>query len=103
MSNTDQVKSVEIDKIEALRKHMLLTVDSMVKLYGITRVTYYNWLRGKAMRKSMAEQVRKVTRQLVTCVSKYNWPYDAVFVANQAERLKMLQDLVETLDKPATE
>lgn len=99
MNNTEVAKPIEMEKIEALRKHMLLTVDSIAKVYGITRVSYYNWLSGRAkMRKPMAERLRKVTRQLVTIVSTQNWPYDAVYVANQAERLKMLQDHIATME-----
>jgi len=92
-------KDLDFAKVDALRAHMLLTVDSMVQILGVSRVSYYNWLKGGKMRKPMREHIRKVTRSLVSCVSNHNWPYDAVFVAKQPERLKMLQELLETLDK----
>ncbi len=86
-------------KVDALRRHMLLTVESMVTVLGTTRVSYYNWLKGGIKRKKTTEHVRKIVRSLVACVSQHNWPYDAVYVASQPERLKMLQDLLITLDK----
>lgn len=95
-----QSKTIDFQKIEALRKHMLLTVESMVKIYGTTRVSYYNWLKGKHMRATTARHIRNVTKQLAICVAQHNWPNEMVFVANQAERLEMLQKLIATLDNP---
>lgn len=96
-------KAIEFDKIEALRKHMLLTVNSLVTIYGTTRVSYYNWLKGAKMRKSTSDHIRKVTRKLLTVMTQHGWPNDPVFVASQPERLKMLQDILETLDKEPTQ
>lgn len=97
----EQPKAIDFQKIEALRKHMLLTVDSMVKIYGTTRVSYYNWLKGNHMRATTAAHIRKVTRQLAICVAQHNWPNEMVFVANQAERLELLRNLIATLDNSA--
>lgn len=95
-------KGLDFAKVDALRRHMLLTVDSMVKLLGVSRVSYYNWVKGGKMRKPMQDHIRGVTRRLVVCVSQHNWPDDAVYVANQKQRLEMLQNLLETLDKEPT-
>ena len=37
-------------KVEALRKHMLLTTSNMAELLGISRMTYYGWVKGKPVR-----------------------------------------------------
>lgn len=95
-------KAIDFEKIEAVRKHMLLTVNSLVTIFGTTRVSYYNWLKGGKMRKATADHIRKVTRKLLTVMTQHGWPYDLVFVASQPERLKMLQDLIENLDKEPT-
>ena len=92
-------KTFDFGKVDALRKHMLLTVESMVDLIGTTRVSYYNWLKSGIKRKKTVEHVRKVVRTLVVVISERNWPYDAVFVANQAERLAMLKEIINSLDK----
>lgn len=96
-------KQFDFAKVDALRKHMLLTVESMVTLLGTSRVSYYNWLKRGIKRKKSVEHTRKVVRSLLTVVSQHNWPNDAVFVANQEQRLKMLQDLLENLDKEPSE
>ena len=92
-------KAFDFAKVDALRKHMLLTVESMVILLGTTRVSYYNWLKAGIKRKKTLEHVRKMVRSMVTLVSNDQWPNPAVYVANQPERLKMLQDLLIELDK----
>ncbi len=96
-------KPIDFNKIDALRKHMLLTVDSIVKLYGVTRVSYYGWLKGGGMHKTTAAKIRRITRKLVACVSMHNWPNPAVFQASQSERLKMLEELLSSLDNQPAE
>lgn len=90
--------ALDFAKVDALRAHMLLTVDSMTTLLGVSRVSYYNWLKGAKMRDTTQAKIRKVTRSLVALVSNQTWPNDAVFVAKQPERLKMLQDILKELD-----
>lgn len=85
-------KALDFKQIEALRRRMLFTVESMAILYGVTRVTYYNWLKGAKVRRP--EQVRKVTRGLLACVSDYNWPTTDVLYAKQSERLALAQSLL---------
>lgn len=92
-------KAIDFEKVEALRKHMLLTADSMAKLLGCSRVTYYSWLKDAKPR--YPEKVRNTVRKLVAVVTKHNWPYDAVFQSLQPQRLEMLQELITSLDKPA--
>lgn len=96
-------KHLDFAKLDALRRHMLLTVGSMVAILGTSRVSYYNWLKHGIKRKKTAEKIRKIVRSLVVCVSQHNWPDEAVFVANQAQRLKMLQELLEKLDNTPVE
>lgn len=99
----EPVKSTEADKIDALRKHMLLTVDSMCIVFNVSRVSYYNWLKGKSMRKKTADTIRRIVRKLVIIISQYDWPNPSVYVANQPQRLKMLQKLLIDIDKETEE
>lgn len=92
-------KTLDFAKVDALRAHMLLTVDSMVQILGVSRVSYYNWLKGGKMRKPMQDKIRRATRALLTVVSNHNWPNEVTFVAKQPQRLQMLKELLETLDK----
>lgn len=85
-------KAPDLKQIDTLRRQMLLSVDSMATLYGVTRVTYYNWLKGGKIRNP--EHVRKITRGLVACVTDYNWPTTSVLFASQAERLALAKSLL---------
>ena len=42
---------LDFKKVEALRKHMLLTTSNMAELFTISRMTYYGWVKGKPVRK----------------------------------------------------
>lgn len=92
-------KLLDFAKVDALRKHMLLTVGSMVVLLGTSRVSYYNWLKTGIKRKKTSDQIRKAVRKLVAVMTESGWPNEAAYVANQSERLTMLQEMIKELDK----
>lgn len=94
-------KAIDFAKVDALRRHMLLTVTSLVAILGTSRVTYYNWLKGTQPHDVTAGQVREIVRKLVTLVSTNQWPNGAVYVAKQSDRLLMLQEALKNLDKEA--
>ncbi len=99
MQEQPDSKLLDFAKVDALRKHMLLTIESMVVLIGTSRVSYYNWLKHGIKRKKTSEQIRKAVRTLVTVIAKNNWPNEVAYVANQKQRLEMLQDMIKELDK----
>jgi DNA-binding XRE family transcriptional regulator len=43
-------KPLDFRKVEALRKHMLLTTSDMSELLKVSRMTYYGWVKGKPLR-----------------------------------------------------
>jgi DNA-binding transcriptional regulator YiaG len=96
-------KLLDFAKVDALRKHMLLTVESMAVLLSTSRVSYYNWLKHGIKRKKTSDKVHKSVRKLVAVMAKNNWPNELVYVASQAERLAMLQDMLKELDKELPE
>ena len=49
MANTPPL---DFKKVEALRKHMLLTTGNMAELLGVSRMTYYGWVKGNKIRKN---------------------------------------------------
>lgn len=95
----EQPREVDIQKVAALIKHMHLTIDSFCELAGVSRVAYYNWLKGRPMRRTKAVKIRELVRKLVVCVTHHGWPNAHVFQADQKTRLVMLKELLETLDK----
>lgn len=92
------VPPLDFDKIDALRRHMLLTKENMAELFGVSRITYYTWLKGSKPHKKREEKIRVLLRKLVQCVAKEKWPMPSVFVAEQPDRLLQLQELLATIE-----
>ena len=89
MTNT-----LDFTKVEALRKHMLLTVQDISDLFGVTRATYYGWLRGKPIRKSNDATVRVMLKRLLAVMTEHSWPMPEVIAADQKQRKERLQQLL---------
>lgn len=89
------VPPLDFTKVEALRKHMLLTTGNMAELMGVSRMTYYGWVKGKPIRKKNDEKVREVLRQMLTMLSD-GWPQPEIIALDQKQRF---QRLLEILDK----
>lgn len=87
-------KSIDFAKVEALRKHMLLTTSDMSGLLGVSRMTYYGWVRGKPLRKSNDEAVRTMLRRLLAIMTDHAWPMPEVIAAAQPQRLERLKQLL---------
>ena len=90
MTNT----AIDFTKVEALRKHMLLTVQDMSDLFGVTRATYYGWLRGKPIRKSNDATVRVMLKRLLAVMTEHSWPMPEVIAVDQKQRKERLQQLL---------
>lgn len=86
--------ALDFSRVEALRKHMLLTVQDMAELFDVTRATYYGWLRGKPIRKSNSDTVRSVLKRLLRVMTEYEWPMPAVIAATQKQRKAMLLEIL---------
>ena len=50
---------IDFAKVEMLRRHMLLSVSDMAKVFGISRVTYYSWVRGGNIRITNVPKVKR--------------------------------------------
>lgn len=87
--------ALDFSKVEALRKHMLLTASDMAVLLGVSRMTYYGWVRGKPLRKSNDAAVRAVLKKLLTVMSDYKWPTPEVIAMEQPQRMQRLKDVLE--------
>lgn len=92
---TTHKTTIDFTKVEALRKHMLLTVGDMADLFGVTRAAYYSWLRGKPIRKSNDDTVRLMLKRLLAVMTEHAWPMPEVIAANQKQRKERLDDLLK--------
>ena len=87
------IPPLNFTKVEALRKHMLLTTGNMAELLGVSRMTYYGWVKGKAIRKKNDEKVRDTLRELLAVMSE-GWPQPEVIAIEQKERFQRLLEIL---------
>lgn len=76
---------------------MLLTTGNMAELLGVSRMTYYGWVQGKAIRKKNDEKVRDTLRELLTVMSD-GWPQPEVIAIEQKERFQRLLEILGKQD-----
>jgi hypothetical protein len=87
-------KPFDFSRVEALRKHMLLTTRDMSELLGVSRMTYYGWVNGKAIRKSNEESVKTMLRKLLAIMTEHGWPMPEIIAAEQKQRRQRLEELL---------
>lgn len=86
---------LDFTKVEALRKHMLLTTNDICTLFGVSRMTYYGWVKGKPIRTSNDVKVRAVLKRLLSVMTDHQWPSPEVLGLEQKLRVQRLKDLLE--------
>ena len=87
-------KPLDFSRVEALRKHMLLTASDMAELLGVSRMTYYGWVRGKPLRKSSDEAVRAMLKRLLAVMTDHGWPMPEVIASSQKQRKERLLEVL---------
>jgi len=85
---------LDFGKVEALRKHVMLTTTDMAKLLGVSRMTYYGWVKGKPMRKSNDAVVRSMLRRLLLLVTEHGWPSPEVIAMDSKQRAQHLNQVL---------
>lgn len=81
---------LDFGKVEALRRHMLLSVKDICKYLGVSRETWYNWQRGCYPRPPMERKLKAHVRELLTVLTEESWPTPDVIAADPKDRLEML-------------
>jgi DNA-binding XRE family transcriptional regulator len=74
---------------------MLLTTGDMSELLGVSRMTYYGWLKGKPLRAKNELKVRTRLRQLLSIMATHSWPMPEVIASSQKQRKARLLELLE--------
>lgn len=85
---------LDFTKVEALRKHMILTTANMAELFNVSRMTYYGWVKGKPIRQKNDEHVRSVLKKLLQLISD-GWPQPDVIALEQKGRFQRLLEILE--------
>lgn len=83
-------KPLDFGRVEALRKHMLLTTSDMSELLGVSRMTYYGWVKGRTLRRSNDEAVRAMLKRLLAVMTEHGWPMPEVIASTQKQRKERL-------------
>lgn len=89
-----KTNSLDFSKVEALRKHMLLTAAQMAELFGVSRVTYYSWVKGKPIRSANEQKVKAMLKKLLVVITEYNWPTPEIVAATPQQRMEALLKLL---------
>tara|TARA_R110000868_G_scaffold206995_1_gene455955 strand:- start:88 stop:375 length:288 start_codon:yes stop_codon:yes gene_type:complete len=87
---------LDFSRVEALRKHMLLTTTDMSELLGVSRMTYYGWVKGKPLRKTNDESVRTMLRKLLAVMTQHGWPMPEVIASDQKQRKERLDAILNS-------
>jgi DNA-binding XRE family transcriptional regulator len=77
---------------------MLLTTNDMASLFGVSRMTYYGWVRGKELRKSNDATVRALLKKLLNIMVEEKWPTPDVIAMEQPQRKERLDELLKRFD-----
>ena len=77
---------------------MLLTTNDMASLFGVSRMTYYGWVRGKELRKSNDATVRVLLKRLLNIMVEDKWPTPDVIAMEQPQRKERLDDLLKRFE-----
>lgn len=71
---------------------MLLTTGNMAELLGVSRMTYYGWVKGKPVRKKNEDKVRDILRKLLSILND-GWPQPEVIALEQKLRFERLLEI----------
>ena len=96
MTTTEQ-RTIPFARIDSLRRHMLLSVTDMVRLLGVSRVTYYNWKTAGQLPPRGGTYTKKVLKELLRVIVEHEWPSPTVIAMTPEERLEELQKLIKVV------
>jgi DNA-binding transcriptional regulator YiaG len=88
-------KPLDFAKIEVLRRHMLLSAADMAYILGVSRMTYYGWVRGKPIRQKNISHVKSAVRKLLNVMAEHSWPTPEIAGLTQKARVSRLLALFE--------
>ncbi len=86
---------LDFNKVETLRKHMLLTTSDMASLLGASRMAYYSWVRGQPPRAKRDTHIRLVLKKLLAVMTDHSWPSPEVIGMEPKQRKERLDSILE--------
>jgi DNA-binding XRE family transcriptional regulator len=104
MTNNDEPQTTQTappikpELFENLRNVLMLNVKDMASVLGVSRVTYYDWINGKQMRSSKAQEIRGTLRRIVSVIKDKNFPTSEVIKMSYKQRAHELKELLDQFD-----
>ena len=92
---TNEESKTWFAKVEELRKHMILTNANMAEVIGVSRMTYYSWVKGKPIREKNFKKVQAALRKLLDIMTKYDWPKPSIIALEQSQRFDVLKVILK--------
>jgi len=86
---------LDFEKVESLREHMLLTVGHMSEIMGVSRMTYYGWVKGKPIRENNERKAKRTLRLLIALIKDGHWPVEGVKSMTAGVRYQTLLEVLE--------
>lgn len=87
---TTEPETTLFEKAEQLRRHMMLDKTQMARLLGVSRVTYYSWLRGVEPSATNLRSVRSILRNMLRVMVDHGWPTPEVIAMSPEDRFERL-------------
>jgi DNA-binding XRE family transcriptional regulator len=92
--------AVDFSLVEQLRERALLRKKDMADLFGVSQISYINWIKGKPIRKTKETRVSRVLGELIQIIQTHNWPDAKTARLTGPKRFAMLKEL---MPQPLTE
>lgn len=86
-------KPIDFAKVEILRGRLGLSTSDVSTAMGVSRMTYYQWVRGGNMREAHARRARTVIRAMLDLLKDKAW-FEQVLPAGADARRKRLLAIV---------
>lgn len=90
--------AIDFDKVETLRKHMLLSKTDMAEVLGVTRVSYHQWLLNTRPTRKSTDKLKASLQQIIEVMTTENWPNTEVLEMSAARRKEHLLALMSKPD-----
>ena len=95
--NSNRVRSINFKAVDAVLAKSLLSPKEVSTLFGVTRMTFYNWRVGNTYPSYKKEEdIKRKVRQVVFLVQTGQWPTEE---AKQAPKESVLPILLALLDQ----
>jgi DNA-binding XRE family transcriptional regulator len=86
--------NVDFSLVEQLREKALLRKSDMAKLFGVSPLSYINWVKGKPIRRTKAARVSRVLSELVQVIQQHGWPDAKTARLTGPKRFAKLKELM---------